>query len=91
MVPPLRDYPLEGTPTNISPLYLGLAGEHQKLNASLAVQACQAWLQQAEKQAEGKEKREGGQPWAAVSFPVINGKSFCVQNLCSALLSDVKV
>ena len=44
MAPLLADYPL-GPPHSVpGPLTLGLAGEHQKINASLAAQACRAWL-----------------------------------------------
>lgn len=68
VAPPLSEYPLSGPletvgPLNsvdplaldsVAPLTLGLAGDHQKLNASLAAQVCRSWLQQMHGQTEGK-------------------------------------
>ncbi|XP_077986684.1 folylpolyglutamate synthase, mitochondrial-like isoform X2 [Glandiceps talaboti] len=41
VTPMLNDYDWQGRP-----MELGLAGEHQKLNASLAIQLCRAWIEE---------------------------------------------
>ena len=54
MAPSLKDYPL--SPGTV-PLTLGLAGDHQKVNASLALQVCRSWLEQTGKWTGGEESR----------------------------------